>query len=91
MKLSRVVGDIHEHRKNRWVQFATVYIPCEIQFNVISKCGLEDVIVGRRISFSGGAKIVGAPRSQITFKSKAMLHFCIATCSGIKILDRAKI
>jgi hypothetical protein len=91
MKLSRVTGDSHEHRKTGRVQFSTVEIPCAVQFSAISKRGLKDVIVGRRIRFSGGAKIAGAPRSQIATRSTTTLHFGATTCSGIKILERAEI
>jgi hypothetical protein len=54
-------------------------------------CGLKDVIVDRWISFSRGAKIAGATRSQIATISMNMLHFGAATSSGVRILERAKI
>jgi hypothetical protein len=61
------------------------------KMSAISKHGLKDVIVGRRISFSGGAKIAGGPRSLIEIRSTTTLHFGITTCSGVKILKKDKI
>jgi hypothetical protein len=62
-----------------------------LKISAISKRGLKDVIVGGRINFSGGAKIAGAPRSQISTRSTTTLHFGAATCSNDKILERAEI
>jgi hypothetical protein len=76
---------------SRRVQFAAVEIPCVVHFSTISECSWRNSIVGRRINFSGGSKIAGAPKSQITARSTDTSHFGTANCTGVKIQKRAEI
>jgi hypothetical protein len=76
---------------SRRVQFAVAETPCVVQFSIISERGWRNSIVGKQIIFSGGAKIAGASRSQITSRSMTTSHFEVATCSGVKILERDEI